>query len=134
MEFMIIYLLLVQLFYMVSSDPPNSKLYENSLCQNCTLEVRLRHLELLVEKLLAMNSADQSVNWLNNFAFGLASAVTGFGFNLVVALFGIYYTYRINKKFKNLERVEELRYQCRLERMQFPLAADHESAMLPERW
>ena len=98
------------------------------------LEVRLRHLELLVEKLLAMNLADQSVNWLNNFAFGLASAVTGFGFNLVVALFGIYYTYCINKKFKNWERAEELRYQCRLERMQFPLTADHESAMLPERW
>ena len=132
MEFMIIYLLLVQLFYVVSSDQPNSKLYEDSSCQNCTLEVR--HLELLVEKLLAMNSADQSVNWLNNFAFGLASAVTGFGFNLVVALFGIYYTYRINKKFNNWERVEELRYQCRLERMQFPLTVDHESAMLLERW
>ena len=78
MEFMIIYLLLVQLFYVVSSDPPNSKLYEDSSCQNCMLEVRLRHLELLVEKLLAMNSADPSVNWLNNFAFGLASAVTSF--------------------------------------------------------
>ena len=101
MEFMIIYLLLIQLFYMVSSNPPNSKLYENSPCQNCMLEVRLRHLELHVEKLLAMKLADQSVNWLNNFAFGLASAITGFGFNLVVALFGIYYTYHINKKFKN---------------------------------
>ena len=133
MEFMIIYLLLVQLFYVVSSDPPNSKLYEDSSCRNCTLEVRLRHLELLVEKLLAMNLADPSVNWLNNFAFGLASTVTSFGFNLVVALFGICYTYCINKKFKNWERAEEWRYQCRLERMQFPLTVDHESAMLLER-
>ena len=133
MESLIIYLLLVQLFYVVSSDPQNSKLYEDSLCQNCMLEVRLRHLELLVEKLLAMNSADPSVNWLNNFVFGLASAVTSFGFNLVVALFGICYTYCINKKFKNWERAEEWRYQCRLERMQFPLTVDHESAMLPER-
>ena len=74
------------------------------------LEVRLKHLELLVEKLLAMNSADLSVNWLNNFAFGLASAVTSFGFNLVVALLGICYTYHINKKFKNWERVEEQRH------------------------
>ena len=54
------------------------------------LEVRLRHLELLVEKLLAMNLADPSVNWLN-FASGLASAVTSFRFNLIVALFGICY-------------------------------------------
>ena len=29
---------------------------------------------------------------------------------------------------------EELRYQRRLERMQFPPTADHENAMLPERW
>ena len=92
---MIIYLLLVQLFYVVSSDPQNSKLYEDSLCQNCTLEVRLKHLELLVEKLLAMNSADPSVNWLNNFAFGLASAVTSFGFHLVVALLGMLYIFRM---------------------------------------
>ena len=94
------------------------------------LEVRIRHLELLVEKLLAMNSADLSVNY---FTFGLASAVTGFGFNLVVALLIICYTHHLNKRFKNWERVEELRYRCSLERMQFPLTVDHENAMLPER-
>ena len=97
------------------------------------LEVKLRHLELLVEKLLAMNPADQSVNWLDHFAFGLASVVTGFGFNLTVALLMFCYTHHLNKKFKNWERAEELRYQHRLERIQFPLAVDHENAMLLER-
>ena len=144
MEFIIIYMLLVQLFYVVSSDTPNSKLKNNvtvlekailkeTWCLNCTLKVRIRYLELFAEKFLAVDLADQSMNWLNKFTFGLASTVTAFGFNLVVAVFRICYTHQNNKKFKKWERVEELKYQQRLERMQFPPAVDHENAMLPER-
>ena len=113
MEFMIIYMLLVQLFYVVSSDTPNSKLkntvtvlekaiLKESPCLNCTLEVRIRYLELFAEKFSAVDLADQSMNWSNKFAFGLASAVTAFGFNLVVAVFGICYTHQSNKKFKKM--------------------------------
>ena len=98
------------------------------------LEVRIKYLELFVKKFLTVDSVDQSVNWSNNFAFGLASAIMTFGFNLVVTVFGICYTNQINRKFKKWERVEELKYQPQSERMQFPATADHENAMLPERW
>ena len=81
-----------------------------------------------------MDLVDQAVNWSNNFAFGLASAITAFSFNLVVNVFGICYTNQINRKFKKWERVEELKYQQKLERMQFPPAVDHENAMIPETW
>ena len=61
-------------------------------------------------KILAMNSADQSVNRSNNFAFTLASAITSFGFNLTVAVLGICYTNRVNRKFKRWEESEELKF------------------------
>ena len=51
------------------------------------------------------------MNCSNKFTFGLASAVPGFGFNLVVAVLAICYTYQSNKKFKRWERAEELKYQ-----------------------
>ena len=74
------------------------------------LEVRIKYLELFSKKFLAVDLADQSMNWSNKFTFGLASAVTAFGFNLVVAVFRIYYTHQTNKKFKKWERAEELKY------------------------
>ena len=122
MEFIIVYMLLVQLFYVVSSHTPNSKLKNNvtvlekailkeSPCLNCMLEVRIKYLELFAKKFLTVDLVDQSMNWSNNFAFGLASAVTAFGFNLVVTVFRICYTNQINKKLKKWERVEELKYQ-----------------------
>ena len=83
-------------------------------------------------KISAMNSADQSVNRSNNFAFTLASAITSFCFNLTVVVLGICYTNRVNK-FKRWEESEELKFLRKLERMQFPLAADYEMVMLPER-
>ena len=49
-----------------------------------------------------MDLVYQSVNWSNNFAFGLASAITSFGFNLVVAVLGICYTNQINKKIQKM--------------------------------
>ena len=84
-------------------------------------------------KISAMNFADQSINWSNNFPFALASAITSFGFNLTVAVLGICYTNRVNRKFKSWEESEELKLLRKLERMQFSPAADYEMVMLPER-
>ena len=61
-------------------------------------------------KILAMNSACQSVNWSNYFAFGLAGAITNFGFNLIVAVLRIWYTNKVNRKFKKWEESEELKF------------------------
>ena len=85
-------------------------------------------------KISAMDLADQSVNWSNNFAFALASTITSFGFNLTVAVLRICYTNRVNRKFKSWEESEELKLLRKLERMQFSPAADYEMVMLPERW
>ena len=78
--------------------------------------------------------ACQSVSWPNNFPFSLASTVTNFGFNVAVAVFGIWYRNKVNRKFKIWEELEELKFLRKLERMQFPPTADYEMGMLPERW
>ena len=88
-------------------------------------------MELVLKKTLSQNSVCQSVNWPSNFAFSLASAVTNFGFN--VAVFGIWYTNKVNRKFKIWEESEELKFLRKLERMQFPPAVDYEMGMLPKR-
>ena len=114
----------------VASDAQNSKLLEKieklelstfskNPCQNCMVEQRVKYLEIVLKKILAINLMGQSVNWSNNFAFCLASAITYFGFNLAVTVLRIYYTNRINKKFKIWE-----------ERMQFPPAANYEMTIL----
>ena len=90
-------------------------------------------MELVLKKTLGQNLACQSVNWPSNFAFSLASAVTNFGFNVAVAVFGIWYTNKVNRKFKIWEESEELKFLRKLERMQFPPTADYEMGMLPKR-
>ena len=97
----------------VTSDVQNLKLLERieklelstfgkNPCQNCMVEQIIKYLEIVLRKILAMNLADQSINWSHNFTFGLAGTITSFGFNLTVAVFGIWYTNRINKKFKEM--------------------------------
>ena len=68
-------------------------------------------------RILAMNSAGQSVNWSNNFAFALGSTIMSFGFILTVAVLRICYTNRVNRKFKSWEELEELKFVRKLERM-----------------
>ena len=102
-------------------------------CQNCTVELQVKYLELVLMKTLGENSACQPVNWPNNFAFSLASVVTNFGFNVAVSVFGIWYTNKVNRKFKIWEESEELKFLRKLERMQFPPTADYEMGMLTER-
>ena len=97
------------------------------------VELQVKYLELVLKKTLDQNLACQSVNWPSNFAFSLASAVTNFGFNVAVAVFGIWYTNKVNKKFKIWEELEEMKFLRKLERMQFPPAVDYEMGMLPER-
>ena len=145
MELIIVYILLVQSLCVVLSGIQNSKLMDKvenlekailkeNPCLNCTLEVRIEYLELFLKKFSTMDLVDQSVNWSNNFAFGLASTITSFGFNLVVAVLGICYTNQINRKFKRWEESEELRFLQKLEKMQFPPPANYEMVILPERW
>ena len=145
MEFGNAYLLLAfTVICVVSSSAQNSELVDKidqlelsvfgkNPCQNCTVEQQIKYLELVLMNILAMDLADQSVNWSNNFAFSLASAVMSFSFNLTVAVLGICYTNRVNRKFKRWEESEELKFLRQLERMQFPLTADYEMVMLPER-
>ena len=90
-------------------------------------------MELVLKKTSEQDSACQSVNWPNNFAFSLASTVTNFVFNVAVALFRIWYTNKVNRKFKIWEELEELKFLRKLERMQFPPTADYEMGLLPER-
>ena len=136
MELKSIYVLLVLSMCTVLSGVQNSKLmdrlnklemtiFDENLCQNCTMEERIRYLELILKKLSIVNSADQSVNWSNNFAFALASAIMSFGFNLTVAVLRICYTNRVNRKFKRWEESEEQKFFRKLERMQFPPTADY---------
>ena len=108
--------------------------FGENLCQNCTVVQRIKYLAIVLKKLLAMTSVGQSVNWSNNFAFGLAGAIMSFGFNLTVTVLRICYTNRINKRFKRWEESEELKFLRKLERMQFPPTADYEMTILPERW
>ena len=139
------YLLLVSFICVVPSNTQNSELIDKvdklelsifgkNPCQNCMVEQRIKYLELVLMKISAMNSTDQSVNWSNNFAFGLASTITSFSFNLTVAVLEICYTNRVNRKFKRWEESEELKFLRKMERMQFPPAADYEMTILLERW
>ena len=124
----------------VGSDTQNSELLEKieklelstfgeNPCQNCMVEQRVKYLDIVLKKI----SVGQSINWSNNFTFGLASAITSFGFNLAVTVLRIYYPNRINKKFKIWEESEELKFLRKLERIQFPPTADYEMTILPER-
>ena len=79
-------------------------------CQNCMVEQQIKYFELVSMKISAMNLADQFVNWSNNFAFALASRIMSFSFNLTVAVLGICYTNRVNRKFKIWEESEELKF------------------------
>ena len=74
------------------------------------VEQRLKYLEIVLKKISAMNLVGQSINWSNNFAFGLAGTIMSFGFNLAVTVLRICYTNRINKKFKIWEESEELNF------------------------
>ena len=95
-------------------------LFGENPCQNCMVELQVKYLELVLKKTSGQDLAYQSVNWPNNFAFSLASAVTNFVFNVAVALFGILYTNKVNRKFKIWEESEELKLLRKLEKMQFP--------------
>ena len=99
----------------VFSDMQNLELLDNinkiefsvfgkNPCQNCMVELQVKYLELVLKKTLGQDLVCQSVNWPNNFAFSLASTVTNFVFNVAVALFGIWYTNKVNRKFKIWER------------------------------
>ena len=99
-------------------------------CQNCTLDMRIKYLRLTLDKVLTADSSDHSGNWSQKFVLGLAGQITGFVFNVIIAVLGIYLSFQINKKFK---RWEEIKILQKLERMQFPPAADMERCRLPER-
>ena len=102
-------------------------------CQNCTLDMRIKYLRPTLGKVLATDTSDCSDNWSKKFVFGLAGQVITFIFNVTIAVLGIYLSFQINKKFKKWEELEELKLLHKLERMQFPPAADFERVMLPER-
>ena len=78
-------------------------------CQNCTLEMRIKYLRLTLDKVLTADSSDRSGNWSQKFVLGLAGQITGFVFNVIIAVFGIYLSFRINKKFKRWEESEEIK-------------------------
>ena len=103
-------------------------------CQNCTLDMRIKYLRLTLGKVLATDTLDRSDNWSKKFVFGLAGQVITFAFNVTIAVLGIYLSFQINKKFKKWEESEEIKLLRKLERMQFPPAADLERMRLPERW
>ena len=126
------------------SDDQNSKLKSeiNDLemlvfweipCTNCSLDMQIKYLRLTLDKVLTTNSPDRSGNWSQKFVLGLAGQITGFVFNVILAVLGIYLSFRINKKFKKWEESEEIKFLRKLERMQFPPTADMERYLLPER-
>ena len=105
----------------VSSNMQNSELLDNinkmelsvfgkNPCQNCTVKLQVKYLELVLKKTSGQDLACQSVNWPNNFAFSLASTVTNFIFNVAVALFRIWYINKVKRKFKIWEESEELNF------------------------
>ena len=96
------------------------KVFGDSPCQNCMLNLRVEYLERVLESISAKDLVSQLVNWPNHFGFTLASVVTNFGFSIMVAVLRICYQFRINKKFKKWEELEEIKFLHRLERMQFP--------------
>ena len=152
-------ILLLKLFIMMSrillfivlplclalSDDQNSKLeseikdleilvFREIPCQNCTLDMRIKYLRLTLDKVLTADPLDHSGNWSQKFVFGLAGQVITFVFNVTIAVLRIYLSFQINKKFKRWEELEEIKLLRKLERMQFPPAADMERFKLPERW
>ena len=140
---------IVLFFFIVSlcttlSDDQNSKLkseiydlemlvFREIPCTNCSLDMRIKYLRLTLDKVLTTDSPDRSGNWSQKFVLGLAGQITGFVFNVILAVLGIYLSFRINKKFKRWEESEEIKILQKLERMQFPPAADMERYLLPER-
>ena len=84
-------------------------------CQNCTLDMRIKYLRLTLDKVLTADSSDHSGNWSQKFVLGLAGQITGFVFNVIIAVLGIYLSFRINKKFKRWEESEEIKILRKLE-------------------
>ena len=100
------------------SDDQNSKLeseikkilvFREIPCQNCTLDMRVKYLRMTLDKVLTTDSLDRSGNWSQKFVLGLAGQITGFVFNVILAVLGIYLSFRINKKFKRWEESEEIK-------------------------
>ena len=127
------------------SDDQNSKLkseindlemlvFREIPCTNCSLDMRIKYLRLTLDKVLTTDSSDRSGNWSQKFVLGLAGQITGFVFNVILAVLGIYLSFWINKKFKRWEELEEIKILQKLERMQFPPTAEMERYLLPERW
>ena len=96
------------------SDNQNSKLkseindlemlvFQEIPCMNCSLDMQIKYLRLTLDKVLTTNSPDRSGNWSQKFVLGLAGQITGFVFNVILAVLGIYLSFRINKKFKKWE-------------------------------
>ena len=136
--------IIVLLLCLTLSGTQNSKLkseiedlellvFQEIPCQNCLLDMRIKYLRLTLGKALATDTSDHSDNWSKKFVFSLAGQVITFTFNVTIAVLGIYLSFQINKKFKKWEESEELKLLHKLERMQFPPAADFERVMLPER-
>ena len=137
-------LFVILLLCIALSDDQNSKLeseikdlemlvFQEIPCQNCTLDMRIKYLRLTLDKVLTTDSSDRSGNWSQKFILGLAGQITGFVFNVIIAVLGIYLSFWINKKFKRWEESEEIKILRKLERMQFPPTADMERFRLPER-
>ena len=116
---------IVLLFFVVSlcttlSDDQNSKLkseindlemlvFREIPWTNCSLDMRIKYLRLTLDKVLTTNSPDHSGNWSQKFVLGLAGQITGFIFNVILAVLGIYLSFQINKKFKRWEESEEIK-------------------------
>ena len=143
-KYQIVLLLFTVLWCTTLSDDQNSKLKSeiNDLemlvfceipCTNCSLDTWIKYLRSTLDKVLTTNSPDRSGNWLQKFVLGLAGQITGFGFNVILSGLGLYFSYRINKKFKKWEESEEIKFLRKLEWMQFPPTADKERYLLPER-
>ena len=82
---------------------------------NCSLDMRIKYLRLTLDKVLTADSSDCSGNWSQKFILGLAGQITGFVFNVIIAVLGIYLSFRINKKFKRWEESEEIKILQKLE-------------------
>ena len=131
--------------YTALSDDQNSKLkseikdleilvFWEIPCQNCMLDMRIKYLRLALDKVLTADSLDRSGNWSQKIVLGLTGQITGFIFNVIIAVLGIYLSFWINKKFKRWEESEEIKLLRKLEQMQFPPAAELERSKLPETW
>ena len=122
---------IVIFFFIVSScttlsDDQNSKLkseiydlemlvFREIPCTNCSLDMWIKYLRLTLDKVLTTDSPDRSGNWSQKFVLGLAGQITGFIFNVILAVLGIYLSFRINKKFKKWEESEEIKFLQKLE-------------------